>query len=206
MLLEPCPDLFARRVFVLEKERVGRDDESRSTEAALYRAQLHEGDLQRVQVIRRSDSLERDDFTVLGNLADLSGAGTHERSVEDHGTGAADAGPASDLHARQAEPAKHIRQRVLLGIADEYPVRAVDLEPHLSKSHSGTPFMVSSVLLALIQITAHVFGDPGAADLERDTRRNHEELSLFVPGPFSVRIEPDLDDAVRHLHLLLRRG
>ena len=68
VLGEPVTHFFSCRIRVLFQQLIGRNDEARDTETALHRAVMHERDLDRMQEVRLSDSLDGRHFAVLFDL------------------------------------------------------------------------------------------------------------------------------------------
>ena len=81
-----------------------------------------------MQMLGRADALDGGDLAELGDPLHLLGAGADHLAVQDDRAGAAYARAASDLDAREAHAAKDVRQRVVLGIAEDEPLNAVDIE------------------------------------------------------------------------------
>ena len=66
VLGEPGAHLFAGGVRVAVQQRLGRDDEARRAETALGRAVHNKRQLDRVQLVRRANALDGDDFAPSG--------------------------------------------------------------------------------------------------------------------------------------------
>ena len=95
-------DLVARRLGVLRQKLFGNEEEAGRAVAALGRARVGEGLLQRVQALFRQHPLDRLDATALGFEAEHE-AGEHASSVNQHGAGTALAQLAAVFRAREIQ-------------------------------------------------------------------------------------------------------
>ncbi len=112
---ERLADLGLARRGVAREQVVRRHDQARRAEAALHRARLEEGLLDRMETRpRRRQALDGHDRRALG-LAREHEARAHQRPVQVHRAGAALALLAGVLRARQAHPlAQHVQQALAL--------------------------------------------------------------------------------------------
>src|SRR5207248_3189105 len=106
-------DLIARRSRVAREQRLRGEEKRRSAIAALRRAKLGEGVLQRVQIAARGHPLDRPHAPSRTGEAEDQ-AGEHGRAVDEHGAGAALTQLAAVLGAREAQVlAQHLEQRLV---------------------------------------------------------------------------------------------
>ena len=125
-------------------KRRGLDDEARRAEAALQGVVRHEGLLHRVQPCG-ADAFDRRHVRVRGR-ARRHQAAHGGLAVDQHGAGAADAGPADQLGAGEVERVAHDVDQQRIGIVGEGSELAVDRHrahlrsPDLREVDRGTAF------------------------------------------------------------------
>jgi hypothetical protein len=88
-----------------------------------------------MQVLGGADTLDGGDLRELGDPFHLLGAGPDDLAVQDDRAGAADAGAAADFDAGEAHTPQDFSQCVVLGIAGDEPVDAVDIEAEPFQLH-----------------------------------------------------------------------
>ena len=135
VLCEPVADVLPRGVRVLIEKGLGRYDEARGAEAALQSVEGDERLLQRMQMIGGADTLDSDHRVIVLDSADLLDAGADDLSVVDNGAGAALTDAATDLTAGKTALPDDIGKGVLVGIAKEHAICAIDVEPKFSECH-----------------------------------------------------------------------
>ena len=149
VLSEPVADFLACGVVVLDQQSIGGDHEARRAETALDGAVVHKGDLDRVQMVRGTDTLHRDNFAVLFDASDLSCAGADQLAVEQHRAGTADTDAAANLNAGAAESSEHVRQRFGERIAHKHSVDAVNVQPHFPVRQFQIPFLLCNYVVLI---------------------------------------------------------
>src|SRR6056297_3338065 len=100
---QPIAHLFFARVWVAFQQRLRRDQNARRADAALQGGHLDEFLLQWVQLIARRHALDGGNVAAL-SLGPQHQAGTDQTAIHGHRTGAAVAGAAAFLGAREAKP------------------------------------------------------------------------------------------------------
>ena len=136
VFFEPVAHVFTGGRGILRQQPVGGDDEAGRAETALGAAVGDPGLLQGMQVLWRADALDGGDLAELGHPLHLLGARADHFAVQDHRAGPADPRAAPDLHSGEAHAAEDLGQRVLLGVAHDESLDAVDLEAKSRESHS----------------------------------------------------------------------
>jgi hypothetical protein len=145
VLLEPVPHVFPGRAEIAVKERLGGDDEARSTESALDGVVENERLLNRVEIEGGADPFYGGDLGPAVDPLHLQDAGAYQFAVQDHIARAALAVAAADLCPGQMElPAQHIGQEGFL-VNDQRPLYAIDLQYLFNHSHT-----LSSIKLDII--------------------------------------------------------
>jgi len=141
--LEPVANLFAGRVRIRVKQPFRGDDEARRAEAALGRAVLYPRLLERVELLRRADPLDRDDLRALGEAGHLVNARAGHLAVHQHVARPAVSLAASYLGSREPELlAEHFGERCFL-VDDDVPLNAVDKKDLLNHPVSSS-FRISA--------------------------------------------------------------
>src|SRR5258708_1405856 len=104
-------DLGLARVRVTVKNRFGHRDHAGNAVAALRRLLLDESGLQRVGLLKRPKTFERDDLG-LRKRTDRHGAGARRSAVDEHRAGAALTEPAAEFGSVELKiVAQHVEQR-----------------------------------------------------------------------------------------------
>src|ERR1700688_582154 len=144
---QPVPRLGFRRVRISVQKGLRRDQQARRAETALQCRMLEELLLQRVELGAPRQAFDRLDRVTLG-LDRKHQARADEAAVDDHAAGAAIAGAATFLAARQVELVAQRVQEGLLRLAQEFGGLAVDGRRYVMLGHRRSPARSNAIVAA----------------------------------------------------------